>query len=52
VQQITNEFNLYAYDPVRYRRCAESKTNFEKLWKENKILDSPAKVYFKNPSSD
>ncbi len=51
VQQVTNEFNLYAYDPVRYRRYAQAKTNFETLWKENKILDSPAKVYFKNPSS-
>ena len=50
IQRITNEFNLYAFDSVKYIRYKQSKEVFENLWRENKLQDSPAKVYFKNPS--
>ena len=48
MQRIINEFNLYAYDPVKYADYKESRQLFEQLWKEKKIKDSSAKVYMKN----
>jgi len=52
VQRIINEFNLFAYDPVEYASYEGSKEIFERLWKEKKILDAPAKVYLKNEEKE
>jgi preprotein translocase subunit SecG len=48
VQQIINEFSLYANDPVFYAAYSESKYMFEKLWKDKKINDEPTELYLKN----
>ena len=48
IQQIINEFSLYANDPSFYTTYKESKDLFEQLWKEKKLKDSPAKSYFNN----
>lgn len=50
IQQIINEFSLYANDPVYYSEFRQSKDIFEKLWDEKKIKDGPAKSYFNNPA--
>lgn len=47
MQQIINETNLYAYDPVKYSQYERSKAVFDQLWKNKKIQDSPARMYFK-----
>lgn len=49
IQQIINEFSLYANDPVYYSAYQQSKAIFEKLWIEKKLNDTPAKLYFNNP---
>jgi hypothetical protein len=48
IQQIINEFTLYANDPVYYSSYRQSKYMFEKLWKEKLIKDLPTEQYFKN----
>lgn len=48
IQRITNEFNLYAYDPVTYAGYAPSKAIFERLWNEKKIMEPPVKNYLRN----
>ena len=48
IQQIINEFSLYANDPSFYTMYKESKDLFEQLWKDKKLKDSPAKLYFNN----
>jgi hypothetical protein len=48
IQQIINEFSLYANDPVYYSAFKQSKDIFEKLWDEKKLKDAPAKLYFNN----
>lgn len=48
VQQIINEFSLYAHDPVFYSSYHESKYMFEKLWQNNQLNDTPTESYFKN----
>lgn len=51
IQQLTNQFTLYAHDPVKYAIYQEAKVLFEKLWKDQKVLDAPAKVYLENQKS-
>jgi PKD repeat protein len=48
IQQVINEFSLYANDPVLYSEHIESEPLFEALWAQAKIRDSPLKVYLKN----
>ncbi|MGC4101056.1 hypothetical protein [Ferruginibacter sp.] len=48
VQQVINEFSLYAHDPVLYNSYSESKFIFEKLWHDNLLKDAPATLYLKN----
>ncbi|MGF2410723.1 hypothetical protein [Ferruginibacter sp.] len=48
IQQIINEFTLYANDPVYYSSYRQSKYMFEKLWKEKQVKDLPTEQYFKN----
>jgi hypothetical protein len=50
-QRIINEFNLYAYDPVKYAAYARSKTLFEWLWKDNKVMEAAVKQYLRNPGA-
>ncbi len=47
-QKLINEFNLYAYDPVKYIAYKSSKDMFEQLAKNNQLTDMPAKNYFDN----
>jgi uncharacterized ubiquitin-like protein YukD len=48
LQQIINEFSLYAHDPVYFSSYKESKYLFEKLWKAKQVKDLPTELYFKN----
>ena len=48
IQQIVNEFSLYANDPVYYAAYKQSKDVFEKLWNEKRLNDSVAAIYFNN----
>jgi len=48
IQQIINEFSLYANDPAYYSSYKESKGLFEKLWKEKKLNDTVTEQYFNN----
>ncbi len=48
IQRVINEFNLFAHDPVKYAAYSTSGEVFEKLWRDKKIQDAPAKVYLKN----
>jgi preprotein translocase subunit SecG len=49
IQQIVNEFSLYANDPVYYSAFKESKAVFEKFWKDKKLNDAATALYFNNP---
>jgi hypothetical protein len=49
IQQLINEFSLYAYDPVFYASYKQSGYIYEKLWNENKLADPVTASYFKNP---
>ena len=49
IQQLINEFSLYAHDPVFYASYKQSGYMYEKLWNENKLADPVAASYFKNP---
>lgn len=51
-QKLVNEFNLYAYDPVKYAAYKNSKDLFEQLAKNNQLADIPAKNYFENAELD
>lgn len=48
IQRITNEFLLYAHDPVKYAAYKTSKELFAALWEKKKILDSPSRMYLAN----
>lgn len=48
VQRIINEFNLYAYDPEKYAAYAGSKSVFERLWSDKKVMEAPVKKYLRN----
>ena len=52
VQQIINEFSLYANDPSYYTTYKESKGLFEKLWKDKKLNDPVTEQYFNNTGQD
>lgn len=47
-QRIINEFNLYAYDPIKYAAYKNARALLAKLRKEGLITDVPAKTYFEN----
>jgi hypothetical protein len=51
IQQIIHEFSLYANDPVYYKAYKQSRDIYEQLWKEKKLKDAVAKLYFKNPDN-
>ena len=48
VQQLINEFSLYAHDPVFYAGYSESTYLFQKLWEDNQLKDPAATAYLKN----
>jgi hypothetical protein len=48
VQQIINEFSLYANDPVYYAAYSDSTYLFEKLWQDNLLNDAATTAYLKN----
>lgn len=48
-QRIINEFNLYAYDPVKYADYEQSSSIFERLWNDKKLMEAPVKKYLRNP---
>jgi hypothetical protein len=50
IQQVINEFSLYASDPVYYSSYRQSKYLFKKLWDNNQLTDGPAEEYLKNSS--
>jgi acyl carrier protein len=52
VQRVTNEFLLYAFDPVKYAPFQRSKDFFERLWKGNKVRDAASRVYLKNEKAE
>ncbi len=52
IQQVVNEFSLYASDPVFYTGYRESGYLFEKLWNENRISDAVLKTYFSNEANE
>jgi len=49
-QRIINEFNLYAYNPVKYAGYKNAKELFAQLNQNNLVMDTTAKTYFENPS--
>ena len=49
-QRIINEFNLYAYDPVKYAGYKNAKELFAQLNQNNLVMDTTAKTYLENPS--
>ena len=49
-QRIINEFNLYAYDPVKYAGYKNAKELFAQLNQNDLIMDTTAKTYLDNPS--
>lgn len=51
IQQVINEFSLYASDPVYYSSYRQSKYLFKKLWTNKQLNDGPAEEYLKNSSS-
>lgn len=48
VQQLINEFTLYAHDPVFYSSYSESTYLFQKLWQDNQLKDDATTTYLKN----
>ncbi len=48
-QQLINQFNLYAHDPVKYAVYQPAKALFEKLSSTNLITDVVTKSYLENP---
>jgi hypothetical protein len=52
IQQVVNEFSLYASDPAFYTGYRESGYLFEKLWNENRIIDAVLKTYFSNEANE
>lgn len=51
-QRIINEFNLYAYDPVKYADYEQSSSIFERLWNDKKLMEAPVKKYLRNPHAN
>ena len=47
-QRLINEFNLYAFDPVKYEAYQKSKDLLAQLWQHQQITDTPAQTYFEN----
>ncbi len=47
-QRLINEFNLYAYDPVKYAPYKRSKDLVGEMWRNKQMTDSPAKTYIEN----
>ena len=47
-QRLINEFNLYAYDPVKYAAYKRSRDLFAHLRSNNQVTDTTAKTYFEN----
>jgi len=52
IQQIINEFSLYAHDPVFYSSYKQSAYIYEQLIKEDKLKDGTTELYFKNPDNN
>lgn len=50
-QRIINEFNLYAYDPIKYAAYQGSQSFFERLWNDKKLTEAPVKKYLRNPDA-
>gem|GEM_PF-3368842 len=47
-QRLINEFNLYAYDPVKYAAYKKSRELVAQLWHNSKITDIPVQTYIEN----
>ncbi len=47
-QRLINEFNLYAFDPVKYEAYQKSKDLLAQLWHHQQITDTPAQTYLEN----
>jgi CheY-like chemotaxis protein len=47
-QRLINEFNLYAFDPVKYEAYQKSKDLLAQLWQHQQITDTPAQTYLEN----
>lgn len=48
IQEVVNEFTLYANDPVFYSDYRRSKNVFKRLWEEGAELDGPVTDYLMN----
>ncbi len=48
VQRLTNQFILYAYNPVKYAAYKDAKAIFEKLYAAKKIIDVTGNTYLEN----
>lgn len=48
-QRVINEFNLYAYDSIKYAEYEKSSSIFERLWNDKKLMEAPVKKYLRNP---
>ncbi|HLA59326.1 MAG TPA: hypothetical protein VK622_11215, partial [Puia sp.] len=48
IQEVVNEFTLYANDPVFYSDYRRSKNVFKKLWEEGAAVDGPVTEYLMN----
>lgn len=49
LQQITNQFLLYAHNPVQYAAFASSEADFKTAWESGRLWDAPQRVYLENP---
>jgi len=47
-QRLFNEFNLYAYDPVKYASYKRSKDLMGQMWHNKQMTDAPAQTYIEN----
>lgn len=47
-QRLINEFNLYAFDPVKYQAYQKSKDLLAQLWQHQQITDTPVQAYLEN----
>ena len=52
LQQLTNQFVLFANDKNKYPEFHLAEQQFKRRWQQNKIFDGPLKVYLDKPGGD
>ncbi len=52
LQQLTNQFVLFANDKNKYPEYHVAEQQFKRRWQQNKVFDGPLKVYLDKPGGD